>query len=361
MLTIYRLHSPKCPHTSRTYRRCNCRIYYDWNIDGKRVIKPIGTRDWSQAQRIAREMEAVGVPTKKTLLIDAACNSFLEDARSRGLRETTIYKYRLLFRQLQTFAKSNGIIFLSSLDVDRAAKFRQGWTNKGTAAAKKLEALRTFFRFCQERQWIDSNPAKLLKMPKNQEPPVEPFSHDDMKKILSALDDYPDKENRIRLRALILLLRYSGLRLGDAVTLTRDRIDKNNKLFLRTAKTGTKVVVPLPQIVIDALDQCPDKIRPFWSGESKIKSVMGNWQRALHRLFKLAGIPGHAHRFRHTFAAELLMNGATVTNVAQLLGHSSSQITEKHYNAWIKGRQEALERDAQLGWDSIESPSILGQ
>ena len=76
---------------------------------------------------------------------------------------------------------------------------------------------------------------------------------------------------------------------------------------------------------------------PFWTGESKRKSVIGNWQRALKRLFKLAKVAGgHPHRFRHTFAAELLMAGAPLTSVAQLLGHSTERITEKHYSAWIK-------------------------
>jgi hypothetical protein len=58
--------------------------------------------------------------------------------------------------------------------------------------------------------------------------------------------------------------------------------------------------------VIDALDVCPGAQYPFWTGESKRKSVIGNWQR----LFRLAGIPnGHAHRGATPFAAELLMAG----------------------------------------------------
>ena len=56
--------------------------------------------------------------------------------------------------------------------------------------------------------------------------------------ILDACDHYPDKQNAVRLRALVLLLRYSGLRIRDAVTLSRNRI-QGDKLFLYTAKTGT--------------------------------------------------------------------------------------------------------------------------
>ena len=85
----------------------------------------------------------------------------------------------------------------------------------------------------------------------------------------------------------------------------------------------SRIFVPLPKVLIDALDACPGKQFPLWTGESKKKSVIGNWQRALKKLFKLAKVPnGHAHRFRHTFAAELLLSGANLTNVAQLLGDS---------------------------------------
>jgi len=298
-------------------------------------------------------MEAEGrVVDRKSPLIEKACEDFLADAKARGLREPSLYKYRLLLTRLQTFAKDKGLVFLSNFDIDTTAKFRESWTNKGTAARKKLESLRTFFRFCHDRNWIESNPAARLKMPKNEEPPVEPFTKEQVAAILAAIPQYPDRSNAVRLRALVLLLRYSGLRLGDAVTLERSRIEFG-RLFLRTAKTGTRVFVPLPKVVIDALVECPGQRFLFWTGESKRKSVIGNWQRALKKLFKLAKVPnGHAHRFRHTFAAELLMSGANLTNVAQLLGHSSERITERHYSAWIKGRQERLEADVRKAWPS---------
>ncbi|MGA2422035.1 MAG: hypothetical protein ABSG69_18330, partial [Candidatus Acidiferrum sp.] len=57
--------------------------------------------------------------------------------------------------------------------------------------------------------------------------------------------------------------------------------------------------------------------------------------------------------------AELLMAGAPLTSVAQLLGHSSERITERHYSAWIKGRQEKLEADVRRAWASdIEKNSV---
>ena len=62
-----------------------------------------------------------------------------------------------------------------------------------------------------------------------------PFSKEQMTAILAACHEYPDKYGAVRVRALVLLMRYSGLRIRDAVTLSRDRI-RDGKLFLYTPK-----------------------------------------------------------------------------------------------------------------------------
>src|SRR5450432_2110970 len=104
------------------------------------------------------------------------------------------------------------LVFMSGFNLDKMTKFRQTWKNTGTAAVKKLEALRTFCKFCVERRWMDENYAKKLKKPEDAEPDVEPFTRKEVQDILDAIPNYPDKENAVRLKALILLLRFSGLR-----------------------------------------------------------------------------------------------------------------------------------------------------
>src|SRR5260370_585103 len=78
-------------------------------------------------------------------------------------------------------------------------------------------------------------------------------------------------------------------------------------------------------------------------------------------LFDLTDVRGaHAHRFRHTFACEMLMAGVTLTIVAKLLGHSSEAITERHHGAWVKGRQEQLEVAVRQAFPSkFAAPSGL--
>jgi integrase len=159
---------------------------------------------------------------------------------------------------------------------------------------------------------------------------------------------------------MVLLLRYSGIRIGDAVTLKRERIDADGKLLLYTAKTGTPVYVPLPDFVIAALSE----VTPFydgegnvtgtifWNGKGKDTSAIGVWERTFKRLFEIAKIEdGHAHRFRDTFAVGLLQQGVSLEDVSVLLGHSSIRITERHYAPWVKSRQELLEAAVKKVWN----------
>jgi integrase len=86
------------------------------------------------------------------------------------------------------------------------------------------------------------------------------------------------------------------------------------------------------------------------------KTAISDWQGRLKTLFDDAKVSdGHAHRFRDTFGVELLLAGVPVERVSILVGHASIKITEKHYNPWIRERQEQAEVDVRRTWtkDSI--------
>jgi integrase/recombinase XerD len=180
--------------------------------------------------------------------------------------------------------------------------------------------------------------------------PTLPFSRDEFTRVLAACDKYPNKKNAIRLKALMLLLRYSGLRITDAVTLSKHRIE-DGILKLRTAKTGTHVRVPLPQTAIDALAEIRTENYYFWSGLGTKKSCVGDYQRAFKKLYTLAEVEnGHAHRWRDTFAVELLLAGVPIERVSVLLGHQNVQTTIRHYSPWVLARQQQLEEDVRKSW-----------
>jgi integrase/recombinase XerD len=367
MLTIYRRHVKTCAHRSegRKYRRCRCPIWTDGFLGRKEIRKSLDTRDWERGQGIIRGWEAEGEQPAEPepVTVAEAWQQFLADAEARNLRRPTLYKYKLLSRQMEAFAQASGLRFLREFDLTMLRKFRASWPNENLGASKKLENLRAFFRFAHECKWLDENPARKLESPKVTQRPTMPFTPEQMAEILSACEKYGNRcrggkyrgpENARRIRAFVFLLRHSGLRIGDAVTLDRNRITAD-KLFLYTAKTGTPVYVPLPEFVLTALAAVPKVSERyfFWAGGSKVESATGDWQRTLKGVFDRAGIPdGHAHRFRDTFAVGLLQAGVPMERVSVLLGHSSIKVTEKHYSPWVRARQEQLEADVRRTWEA---------
>jgi integrase len=119
-------------------------------------------------------------------------------------------------------------------------------------------------------------------------------------------------------------------------------------LTLRTEKTGTHVCVPLPPAAIEALAAIQTDKLYFWSGRGLKKSCVGDYQRAFKKFYTLAKVDsGHAHRWRDTFAVELLLARIPLERVPVLLGHKSIKVTERHYSPWVKARQDQLEADVR--------------
>jgi integrase/recombinase XerD len=365
MLGIFRRHQKRCAHRheGRKYRRCQCPVWVDGHLNGVEIHQSLHTRDWQKAQGIVREWEATGerkieANKSEAITIEQAWLRFTADLEARKLHESTIRKYRLLSRQMKEFAFGAGLRLLRELDLDSVGRFRCQWHDGALSAAKKLERLRAFFRFAQRRRWIGENPASELKSPRIPIRATLPFTHDEMTRTLSAVDTYVKKaspsgrENGMRLRALVLLLRYTGMRISDVINLTADRI-VGNRLFLYTQKTGEPVNTILPDFVLSALEDTPRKSEKFffWSGIGKLESTVRSWQTRLRKLFEFANVEkGHAHRFRDTFAVDLLLAGIPMERVSVLLGHHSLRVTEKHYAPWVRSRQLQLESDLATAW-----------
>ena len=84
----------------------------------------------------------------------------------------------------------------------------------------------------------------------------------------------------------------------------------------------------------------------FWSGHSKVQAAASVWRKRISDVVKDAKITdGHTHRFRDTFAVDLLEKGVSLETVSILLGHQSLKITQKHYSPWVKTRQAALDKE----------------
>ncbi len=167
-----------------------------------------------------------------------------------------------------------------------------------------------------------------------------------MKKILKAAES--DKVDP-RVKAFILAMRYSGLRISDVATLRVDSLN-GDRLKLYQAKTKKPVSVKLPEFVVEALHAVERKNKEFffWRGKSKTTSITGFWRARIADVFEEAKIEdGHTHRFRDTFAVWWLERGLSLENVSRLLGHKSIKVTQKHYDPWVESRQNSLDKDME--------------
>ena len=359
MLRIYRRHLKACGKRSERYRRCNCPIQVEGTLGGEFIRKSLDLTSWVAASNLLAGWNAsgkIGVIRQEIPSVPKAVERFFEDAQARGLRPQTIGKLKVVLeKQLVPFCERRGLTQFRQISTDEIRRFRESWSDSPISALKKLERLRSFFRFCVDNGWIEKNQCLGIKPPKWDQRPTMPFTEDEVERILAAIEKFPTNgkhgaQNRPRLRAMVLLLRYSGLRIGDAVSLTKDRV-KDGKIYLRTEKTGTFVFVPVPAVVTDALSELVCGERYFWSGNGNLKSAVGDWQRSFRRLMKLADISdGHFHRFRDTAAVGWLERGLSLEQVSVLLGHRSIKVTEKHYRPWVKSLQVSLEEAVRKSW-----------
>jgi integrase/recombinase XerD len=357
MLNLYRRHQPPCRYASRRYRNCTCPIWVQGSLRGEYIRRALDLRSWSAATDLVRDWEAtgeIGVVKKPDIpTISEALERFLADAKAQRLSGETLRKYEnLLNKRLLPWCESKGYRYLKQLGVEEMRQFRATWTDSANYATKNLERLRGFFRFCMHDDWIAKNPARAVKAPKVTDKPTLPFSQAEMQRILKACDRYPG--NRDRLRAFVLVMRYSGLRIGDTISLNEARL-RDSKLLLYTAKTGTPVYVPLPPVVMEALGQLRTNESGlyFSTGDAKPQTARANWSRYLDTVFELAKVGGaHSHRFRDTFAVELLLAGTPLETVSVLLGHSSVKVTERHYKPWVRSLQRKLEEEVMRTWNT---------
>jgi integrase/recombinase XerD len=367
-LMLYRRHKRTCHNFGKRrgekQRQCKCKFWVNGVLNGREIRQSLDTRDVKKASQKVHEWEAKErvVERGAAVTLADAWASMLVDLEGRKLEPPTVRKYKLLERQMKAYGEDRELIMLAQFNLAELSSFRATWKDGPRTASRKLERLRAFFRFCLDRQWVESNPAAKIKPPKTSLCPTMPLSHEEMVKLLSACDGLKitvqpsGKLGAHRLKTLILLMRYTGLRVSDAVSLTTDRID-GKKIFLYTAKTGVPVYTILPDSVVRALEATPrvTDTRFFWSGQGKRETAVCDWQEKIKAVFDLAGIVkglsnAVSHRLRDTFAVELLLAGVPIERVSILLGHQSVSVTEKHYNPWVRSRQEQLEADVASAW-----------
>src|SRR5215471_12457401 len=270
----------------------------------------------------------------------------------RPLEAATQRKYANVLKSFLAHSEQAGLKYLADWGVEELDDYRSARKLASSTSATELTILRTFLAFSVERRWIADNPAQKIKPPRNLKPAeVAPYEPNEIARMLAACDVFGiSSYERLRARAMVLVMRYTGLRISDVATLRRDRI-KNGQIFLHTKKTGGMVFLPVPKPLDDALAALPPPrgagTHPrcyFWNEVSGRGVVVHGAWRTLSAVFKYSGVKdAHPHKFRHTLATEILAQGHSEQDVADILGISPA-VVRKHYAKWSVARQERINR-----------------
>jgi site-specific recombinase XerD len=270
---------------------------------------------------------------------------YLELEQNRSRR--TIENYSHYLTRLSDYA---GEIKLKDIDSELVRKWRM-WLNRlPTNTSDELSkitqnyhliALRSFLRFCAKQDWETLQPDKI-ELARTKRPQVTFLTPEELGRLTAQPD--VSKLNGLRDRAILELLFSSGLRVSELVGLDRDHINLKRREFMVRGK-GQK---DRPVFISDEaaawiekyLEKRADNTKPLFIRYSGTKQVdnSGNFsrltarsvQRMVARYALLAGITKHVspHTLRHSFATDLLMNGADLRSVQAMLGHSNIATTQ---------------------------------
>jgi len=204
----------------------------------------------------------------------------------------------------------------------------------------KIRAIKRFFEYLEETNQILVNPAEYLKEPeKETRLPRVVLTEDEARKIL----DQPNLSSMtgIRDRTILEVFYSTGIRLEEMVNLTIFDCDlQGGMLRVNKGKFAKDRVIPLGRHAVRFLKEYITHVRPHHTRENKaIRNLFVNQSgKSLSKIVieimvrnyaRKAGIPKKVtpHVFRHTFATQLVKNGADITAIQKMLGHSSLKIT----------------------------------
>lgn len=267
---------------------------------------------------------------------------------------------------LERFIEFAGFITVDKITPNLVRQFRlwlnrykndNGATLSTLTQSYHLIALRGFLRYLSKRDISSLSPEKI-ELPKTTRKQVTFLYVDEVGRMLEAIDT--NNEAGLRDRAIIELLFSSGLRVSELVNLNRDHINTKRREFMVRGKGQKDRPIFLSESAAAAVETYLstrlDNLPPLFLTYSRnnLSSNSGDYrrlsarsiQRMINKYAKLAGITKHVspHTMRHTYATDLLMNGADLRSVQSMLGHSNISTTQVYTHVTDEHLREVYEK-----------------
>ena len=272
--------------------------------------------------------------------------------------QLTIENYHHWLNRFASFAEEQGITKMKDITLELVRSFRLMLNRKEDENGKRLKlitqnyhviAVRAFLKYAIKRDFATLAPEKI-ELPKSPGREVTVLTTDELERILKTVDQEKNELLHLRDKAILLTLFSSGVRISELVSLKRNMINFSTGEFTVRGKGDKLRLTFISDDAIGAIEKYLKRRKDnhpsiFLShtkvGESVTKQIEGLGgksngltPRTIQRIVKkYAGLAGVVHKvsphtFRHSFATDLLQNGADIRSVQTLLGHSSITTTQ---------------------------------
>lgn len=264
------------------------------------------------------------------LIVELGLSANTRQAYERDLR---------LFCKTLGFKNSDALVNVSR---EQITGYMTQLKEKGLAAAtiaRKLAAIKAFYRFMTAEGYMDANPAEVVEAGTKGIKLPRVLSEDEVVRLLNQ-PDITTAEG-FRDRTMLEVLYATGMRVSELINLTLGRVDLNMKYIIAFGKGSKERIVPLGSVAAEFLQQYLEKVRPKLTHEDRNTNIVflafGGHELTRQRFWQIIRAYGRKaninkaltpHILRHSFATHLLDNGADLRSVQELLGHSDISTTQ---------------------------------
>ena len=265
--------------------------------------------------------------------LKTAHSQFTEYLESRRRARATIVAYGKDIEQVNTFLTNMGKKTIGEVTRDELEAFLKKlasdrYTPK--SISRKINSIKTFFRFLKAAGGVTIDPAIEIEHPKYEVKPPRILSKIEYRALRDAC------RGDIRIYAIVELFLQTGIRIGELAALTLSDI-KGNELHVAAQEGHAQRNVPLNKAGKDALDHyiavrnSGAASRALFVTKTGRALLIRNIRTAIDRYFRIAGIEGaKVNDLRHSFIAHHLMAGTSITTLSKLVGHKRLSTTERY-------------------------------
>lgn len=294
--------------------------------------------------------------------------TYLRDERASSAR--TVEAYGRDLEQLGAFLRErlgDAEVTIGEIDL----YFLRSWLASlarergASTVARKVAALRSFYRFLERRGWASANPAAQLETPKVRRPLPTFLSVEEAHEVVE-VPGLADAAG-VRDRALLEMLYGSGLRVSELAGLDLGDVDGGRGLVRVRGKGDKERLVPVGPPALAALEawlgRRDELLRPgqptraLFVGPRGRRLGVRRVQELVRRYGALgAGRPDlHPHALRHTCATHLLEGGADLRAIQEILGHSSLSTTQRYTHVSVDALLRVYDQAHPLARRPVDS------